>query len=639
METIQLMTKKTFELISSIELVEKAAGDDDSYITIRGYANTTTKDRTNDVIIEEAWTKGGIKNYQKNPILLAFHDHSRPIGTATKISVDKTGLEIVGKISKAAGDVYELIKEGILKAFSVGFIVKDADYDSKADVFVIKDLELLEISVVSVPANQDSIFSLSKSFESDEEYLEFKKSFISQEEKRVGELEGKIEQSSDSVTPNEDKEFSMSPEELQKLIEDAAKKAVETAEKTAKEAKEAADKAAAEKATYIQMGESGAEKLIKDVEKRFEETNSTLMKSVEDLRGAIAEKDAEIKAALESKMKFEDKASGDKVSYAEKELAVLLAKATGKPIETTKAFGQIVTKYGAHVPSADWEDIVSTNMYDEIRRRLVVAPIFTQISMNAPLIKFPLNPEAGYSNWVTPGAFMTTASSGTAQTHVLKEFTISAHKLATKEFLGNEEEDDAIIALLPIVRDAMVRRHSKAMDKALLLGVGAGTDPIKGITKYEAATANTTLTTTSKVTAAVLQSVRRKLGVWGLNPADVLYVVSQDAYYDLLEDANFLTMDKVGNFATILSGQIGSVNGSPVIVSGEFAAKAGGTAGSIGAVAINKANFMIGNYKSLTMESDYLVEAQMRLLVATLRMGFQQVSNTDGEAVSCLRWT
>jgi phage head maturation protease len=41
---------------------------------------------------------------------------------------------------------------------------------------LITDVELLEISVVSVPCNQESLFSIRKSFENDSEYEEFKKS-------------------------------------------------------------------------------------------------------------------------------------------------------------------------------------------------------------------------------------------------------------------------------------------------------------------------------------------------------------------------------------------------------------------------------------------------------------------------------
>ena len=42
---------------------------------------------------------------------------------------------------------------------------------------MIKDAELFEVSVVSVPCNQAATFSLAKSFDSHEEYEEFKKTF------------------------------------------------------------------------------------------------------------------------------------------------------------------------------------------------------------------------------------------------------------------------------------------------------------------------------------------------------------------------------------------------------------------------------------------------------------------------------
>ena len=76
---------------------------------------------------------------------------------------------------KTLQEQYNLIKEGILKAFSVGFRVKEADYDVNTDIFVIKDVELYEVSVVSVPANQDSLFEVSKCFNNPAEYAEFKK--------------------------------------------------------------------------------------------------------------------------------------------------------------------------------------------------------------------------------------------------------------------------------------------------------------------------------------------------------------------------------------------------------------------------------------------------------------------------------
>jgi HK97 family phage prohead protease len=213
---------KKLKILSDFS-VEKSAESDE--LRIVGYANTTTKDRVGDVVAMEAWTKGGLDNFKQNPIILAYHNHSRPIGVAESLSIDEKGLKITARISKAAGEVYQLVQEGILKAFSIGFQTKDADYDSITDIFVIKDLELLEISVVSIPANQDSLFSVSKGFDSEADYLEFKKSFNPPEET----LEEIAKEQETQVLPEveepKEEEF-MDKEELQKMIAEATSAAV-----------------------------------------------------------------------------------------------------------------------------------------------------------------------------------------------------------------------------------------------------------------------------------------------------------------------------------------------------------------------------------------------------------------------------
>lgn len=630
---------KKLELTTDF-VIEKAADDSSTEeLRIRGFANTTTKDRAGDVIPEDTWkSPSALTNYKKNPIILAFHNHSKPIGMAENLSISGKGLEITAKISKAAGDIYGLIKDGVLKAFSVGFIVKDADYDSKTDIFVVKDLELLEISVVSVPMNQDSLFSLAKAFDNEEDYLEFKKSFIKQEESVKAEstseeVTEKSTDSSESVSEDSKGNLNMDEKQLQELIAAAAEKAAASAAEKA--AINAAEKAAT---SAIELGKTGAEKLLEEVEKRFAEKEQVNLKAVDDLRAELAEKATEIEALRKSKMQFDEKQTEGKITYAEKEAAVLLSKATGKAITDTKAFQNLVQKYGAHVPSATWELEVSTNMQDEIRRQLVVAPIFSKmINMNGPVMRIPVNPEAGYATWVLEAGYKAATSSGTAQDHVLKEINLTAYKLATKEFLGVEEDDDSIIPLIPVIRDAMVRRQAKAWDKALLLGAGAGADPIKGLTTTASAITETVeVLPTAAATVTDMIALRRKLGTRGLNPSELVYIVSNEVYFDLLEDTAFQTVDKVGPSATLLTGQVGAIGNTPVLVSGEFVAKADG---EFGAIVVNQNNFLVGNYRGLRVESDYQVEYQQRLLVATQRVGFQQISSVQGNGIANFLWT
>jgi HK97 family phage prohead protease/HK97 family phage major capsid protein len=168
------MKDKKFYLDSTFET--KASKTSKS-IKIAGYANTVMKDRSGDVVTAEAWAKG-VESFRRNPIMLYQHKHDCPIGKFDKITIDKKGIYVEGTVSEAAErthGLHTLIKDGALKSFSVGFRVKDGKYNRTTDSTTITDVELLEISIVSVPCNQDSLFSLSKSFDSDSDYKDFVK--------------------------------------------------------------------------------------------------------------------------------------------------------------------------------------------------------------------------------------------------------------------------------------------------------------------------------------------------------------------------------------------------------------------------------------------------------------------------------
>ena len=112
----------------------KSLGEtDDGGVNIKGAASTNALDRAGDIIQPDAWTKGGLESYKGNPIILFNHDYNKPIGRATDLSVTDNGLDISAKISKAAGDITQLVKDGGLGAFSVGFRCKDSEYMTETD--------------------------------------------------------------------------------------------------------------------------------------------------------------------------------------------------------------------------------------------------------------------------------------------------------------------------------------------------------------------------------------------------------------------------------------------------------------------------------------------------------------------------
>ncbi len=139
-------------------------------VFVEGFANRYSEDgiklidRGNDLIPPDAW--GDLKNFQSNGIILFNHDRNNPIGRAVKVEKRDDGLFVKAKMSDSdhpeVSRIRDLVKDGVLKTFSVGFDPKrmdEEDIDGKK-VNVIKEAELLEISIVSLPMAERSLFNV-----------------------------------------------------------------------------------------------------------------------------------------------------------------------------------------------------------------------------------------------------------------------------------------------------------------------------------------------------------------------------------------------------------------------------------------------------------------------------------------------
>ena len=132
-------------------------------------------------------------------------------------------------------------------------------------------------------------------------------------------------------------------------------------------------------------------------------------------------------------------------------------------------------------------------------------------------------------------------------------------------------------------------------------------------------TQSATAFASESLTALDLLAARKKMGKYGMNPADVTFIVNTQEYYSLLQDAEFQDVNLVGDLATKLSGEIGSVFGSKVIVCDEFATPA---VSKFYALAVYTKNYVMPRLRGVTIESDYEVANQRRVLVASQRLGF-----------------
>ena len=653
--------QKIFNLTSTFKFVDEA---DDGSVNIKGYASTNDTDRAGDVIEKEAWEKGGLDNYTNNPVVLFNHDYNRPIGRATGLETDDRGLKITANISKSAGDVTNLVKEGILRGLSVGFRVRDADYIEETDGLKISDAELFEISVVSVPANQSATFSVAKAFDTQQEYDEWKKQFVKIPE-AIKPQDTDVSLSSRKKTMSEKiEDFNL--EEFAKKVasETAAKIAMQQAESKAKAEEEAivdAEKAAEEQATQeaeleqkkaevkaiVEAGTSGAENLVSELEKRVNEKYDNVEEVVDSLKAELKEKSEEIQKIRESKRQFGDRGRtlDPNADIKDIEDAWLLAKALGRRnIEDTNYGKSVMEKQNAHsgvaVSSADFEQTVSTNIERDIELQLVLAPLFREIAMTSATQILPILPDSGYAEFTSNQAATGSSPHGnlaqTGDTYGspfggidLTERTLSTKKLISTSYLGNETEEDAILPILPLIRESMIRSHARGIENSILAGddadgvygtSGAAAEGLLHLARNDSDfTQSSTAFASESLTALHLLAARKNMGKYGLNPSEIVFVVSLSSYYQLLEDAEFQDVNLVGNAATKLSGEIGSVFGTKFIVSPEFATAA---VSKFYACAVYARNFVRPVLRGMTVESDYEVANQRRVLVASQRVGF-----------------
>lgn len=180
--------KKKFKLVkdkSSFQITWKAKSvkellDDEwvlKWVEVEWYASTKDKDRWSDIVEPEAF-KNALSMYMLNPIVLLQHDMDKPIGIVEDARIDDNGLYIKAKITENEDWVFSKLVNGVLRSFSIGYSVKDyedrdiynSDWEYAWSDFVIKELELYEISIVSVPMNPYALMkSMADCFEKEEE--------------------------------------------------------------------------------------------------------------------------------------------------------------------------------------------------------------------------------------------------------------------------------------------------------------------------------------------------------------------------------------------------------------------------------------------------------------------------------------
>jgi HK97 family phage prohead protease len=131
--------------------------------TFEGYGSVFgVVDSYNEVVAPGAFTESLAELAAKGrtvPVLWQ-HRQDQPIGVYEAITEDDTGLLVKGRLLIAevaqAKEAHALMKAGAVTGLSIGYWVRASSYDEKTGIRTLEKLDLVEVSLVTFPANDDA---------------------------------------------------------------------------------------------------------------------------------------------------------------------------------------------------------------------------------------------------------------------------------------------------------------------------------------------------------------------------------------------------------------------------------------------------------------------------------------------------
>jgi len=227
--------------------------------------------------------------------------------------------------------------------------------------------------------------------------------------------------------------------------------------------------------------------------------------------------------------------------------------------------------------------------------------------------------------------------------------TLTARKMGARVCTSTELSEDAIRDVIPAIQEDLTKTFKETLENALINGdtttthqdsdVTTSTDFRKawiGFRKYaRTASSQVDLSTWN---AATIRTAKRTCGKYGVYPSDGVWVVGVQTYNALLtlkDDQNnpvLITRDKYGEAATILTGEVGQLFGSPVIVS-EYIRETLNASGVYDGTTVTKTvllyvytpGFVIGDRRNLTIKIAEDIDFDNLKIVATQRLAFSAI--------------
>ena len=295
-------------------------------------------------------------------------------------------------------------------------------------------------------------------------------------------------------------------------------------------------------------------------------------------------------------------------------------------------------------------------LWMDVNLETLVSPLFSRVDMPSDPFEIPL--QVGDVNWY-PGT-KNLATTSTALTTAKQ--TLTSYELVGQVPWSLTLDEDAVIAMASEVRSSLVRNAAEVIDDVLLNGDTTTTDNINAdgatISKTDAGKGHwllgfdglihlPLLDNTSQannhgaaVSDDMFNVIRGKLVKYGVRPSELVYIMDVNTYIRSLSISNFRTLDKLGPNATLLRGQLGAVEGIPVIVSEKIkladtdgkVTDAGNGTDTGRLLIVNRSQWRVGFRRELAIETDRDIQKRQNIMVVSLRLAFAERTGTRSTA-------
>jgi N4-gp56 family major capsid protein len=262
--------------------------------------------------------------------------------------------------------------------------------------------------------------------------------------------------------------------------------------------------------------------------------------------------------------------------------------------------------------------------------------LFTKLQMPANRNQFsiPGRSTDAIAYLIAPGA------DAIESTIAAGKITFATDRIKTLVSVTDQADQEAVVAVMDLVKQELVHSLARASEKGIIAGDTAFTDAndvrkaFDGLLKIAVVGGMTVDGGATAMSAAKALAARKKLGVYGLNLTDLAIIAPVNVAYDMLGIAEVLTVDKYGQAATILTGEIGKLYGMPIVASSYIPSNltALGVVDSVtpgtktAVLVVNKRFFGIADRGTIGLEEERKAVSSSTLYVGYRDLDFKKLS-------------